>query len=343
MDQIHRSALLLQALDQAKKVAFAAINCELESLRAQMALAKDMIEARMNVFFAFSLQAKIALKAVRAMDLGKLKKPVLKNALSTLFFLVRPLALQGCSAAGFSVCSKIQSKDPSASHLHAVEYLLPLVESQSWRESEREAEEQPYKDSVREAVESEYKMLRALLSAAHPAPSKKLFDSGIGNREPMAILNARILFELSRHAKSLLWKELLRKARRPQLEESEDLLQLLNGHDALVSESLRDAFPSRVLRDFLGKLASTRLVRELLKPWQISQLQARLRSLAVELLGRGLTERSSDSEGIEEFEINRGLSEPSVLLALLEDSRRKSLASHGLQFANLTWPHPAHA
>ena len=46
----------------------APIQSELEALRAQLSLAKDLVEARLNPFFAFGLQAKVALTIARSVD-----------------------------------------------------------------------------------------------------------------------------------------------------------------------------------------------------------------------------------------------------------------------------------
>ena len=328
------------------KVSFAAIDCDLESIRAQLALAKDLVEARLNPFFAYALQVKIALCVVRDLDLETARTSILDNPLKTIFALTRPLSLKGASGAGFSVVAKVQSKDPAANHVFHVECLVELFNILKEKTDSKSRCLLKNLKRHHEAVKDEHKFLTELLSRDHSPEKgynrKKLTDVGLGFSEPLMIVNNKVLYLLSRGTKSPLWKELLEKARNPDRDEEDQLLKALKGQDLSLAETIRDAFPNRVLRDFLGKLTSKRLLKELMTPFEIYKLAALLRRKSKEFLltlFKG-TSFSEDSEELPDHDVS--FKKGSKLLKLLEKQRASALREHGLHFENLSWPHPAY-
>ena len=104
-----------------------------------------------------------------------------------------------------------------------------------------------------------------------------------------------------------------------------------------IAESWRFSCWIWVLKDYLGKLTSRRLVKELFSPTQIGRLQKVFSRDGRDLINTTLAEANSTPD-IEIKDLKKFAGNSDLLKSLEQEEK---LGQAGLEFYNLCWPHPS--
>ncbi|CAE6933060.1 unnamed protein product, partial [Symbiodinium sp. KB8] len=348
LNKIYVSGIVLPSFTKLltrPKVLYGSLTGMSDLIRSTMAFSKDLFEARMNPFLAYALQSQLVLCFLEERELNYDENGRKLEPLETLLKATRPLSLKGLSAMPFRVLAKVQSKDTAAEHIFditSMSFVLKrfLAGENALRIRSEELE------MLRKSSVSADKEVAVVLKILQSSPARRkspqgystrsIFDAGVGCSDPRGWLTSEIHKKMKKEAGSPLWRDLLTRTWNDGAQFQQMLLDRCKGMDGSLVESIRSVFPDKVLREFLGKLTSERLLRELFRSGERISLKRRYLVRSEALCKKVFQSSSNLAFSTGDMEAPK----TEDMVQSLENLRLESLNSFDLNFKNLAWPHP---